>query len=714
MFDLKISAKLPLGFVSLALLTAVVTGIVAFHASEDALESAAFDKLKAVSQARRSELGNYLDSIKADVLLLAENHMMIDGLEEFEAGWDEMGDKVEETLQKLYISDNPNKAGEKHKMDAAKDGGKYSQAHAKYHPWLRSVVEARGYYDLFLLTHEGKVVYSVFKEPDFATDLVKGKWKDSDLAKAMKAVDANFKKGFAAFTDFAPYAPSDGAPASFIAAPIFDHEGKRHGILVFQMPTANINKVMLNTAAMGETGETFLVGQDYLMRSDSRFLKESTILKKKLDTEAVRRVARGEEGTLVANDYRGKENLIAYSPFEFLGAKWGMIAKIDMEEVDKPIGAMRNDLIVAVLVVVVIVGAIGFALALGLTRPIGAMVGAMNRLANRDLTVEVPARGRKDEIGEMAAAVQIFKDNALRVRDMEAEQEAAKKRAEEEKKALMRRMADDFQASVGGVVQGVSSAATQLQSSATALSATAEETSKQATTVAAAAEQASTNVQTVSAAAEELSSSIHEIGRQVSQSTRIAGQAVSEVDAANAKVQGLVAAAKKIGEVVSLISDVAEQTNLLALNATIEAARAGEAGKGFAVVASEVKNLANQTAKATEEIGAQIGGIQAATHEAVDAIAGIGKIIGQINEIASAIAAAVEEQGAATQEIARNVEQASVGTREVSSNIGGVTQAAGETGEASSQILNAAQELSHQSETLRGKVDGFLAQIRAS
>lgn len=355
---------------------------------------------------------------------------------------------------------------------------------------------------------------------------------------------------------------------------------------------------------------------------------------------------------------------------------------------------------------------VSFLIIRSIVGPINGMTVAMGSLAEGNLETAVPALDKTDEIGDMAKAVQVFKDNAIRTKELEAEAEEQKRKGEEEKRQMMLSMANDFEASVGGVVDSVSSASTEMQSSAASLSATAEQTSQQAATVAAASEEASTNVQTVASASEELSSSISEISRQVSQSTRIAGAAVAEVDGANEKVQGLADAARRIGDVVALITDIADQTNLLALNATIEAARAGDAGKGFAVVASEVKNLANQTAKATEEISAQIGDIQGATEEAVQVIGSIGGTIGQMNEIASTIAAAVEEQGAATQEIARNVEQAAAGTGEVSSNIAGVNQAADETGQSAEQMLSAATELSQQSETLRGEVDKFLANIR--
>ena len=384
----------------------------------------------------------------------------------------------------------------------------------------------------------------------------------------------------------------------------------------------------------------------------------------------------------------------------------------DVSQNDEAVSSLLTTEWVLMAVGLLAAGVVSILIIRSIVGPVNSMTVAMGSLAKGDLSTDVPALDKTDEIGNMAQAVQVFKDNAIRTKEMEAEAEEQKHKAEEEKRQLMLTMANDFETSVGGVVDSVSSASTEMQSSASSLSATAEETSKQASTVAAASEEASTNVQTVAAASEELSSSISEISRQVSQSTQIAGTAVAEVDGANEKVKGLADAANKIGEVVALITDIADQTNLLALNATIEAARAGEAGKGFAVVASEVKNLANATAKATEEISAQIGGIQGATQEAVEAIGSIGSTINQMNEIASTIAAAVEEQGAATQEIARNVEQAAAGTNEVSSNISGVNQAADETGQSAEQMLSAATELSQQSETLRGEVDKFLDNIR--
>jgi len=420
------------------------------------------------------------------------------------------------------------------------------------------------------------------------------------------------------------------------------------------------------------------------------------------------------EASLESKDVSGVPHAMMSMPVhDYSGAPLGVVVLgVDRSFFEGEMQAALQHSLMTLFAILLVAGILTFFIDRSIAEPIVHMTTAMDKIAHGDLEMEVPAQGRKDEIGDMASAVQVFKDNAIRVKKMETEQKQAELRVAQEKHKMMDDMAKDFESNVGTIVESVSSASTELLSSSHDMAAIARETSTQAMTVSAASEEASTNVQTVASAAEELSSSISEISRQVSQSTQIADNAVAEVDDANQKVQGLAEAAHKIGEVVALITDIADQTNLLALNATIEAARAGEAGKGFAVVASEVKNLAHQTANATEEISSQIGGIQGATQKAVSAIGSIGGIINHISEITSAIAAAVEQQGAATQEIARNVEQAANGTSQVSSTIVNVTEAANESGAASSQIEGAANILSQQSEMLRSQVDTFLSHVR--
>lgn len=351
----------------------------------------------------------------------------------------------------------------------------------------------------------------------------------------------------------------------------------------------------------------------------------------------------------------------------------------------------------------------------GISRPMVGMCAAMRQLAAGNFEVVLPGLGRKDEIGEMAGAIEEFKLRAVdRAQREAAEREAESKAAGAARRAELHRFAERFEEAVGVIVSSVSSSASQLESSATTLSRTVEAAQDLSGRVASASEEASSNVQSVAAATEELSASVHEIGRQVQESSRIASAAVSQAEATDARIMKLSHAAQQIGDVVKLITAIAQQTNLLALNATIEAARAGEAGRGFAVVATEVKSLASQTAKATEEISSHIAGMQQATDASVTAIKEISQTIGQISRIAGGIATAIEQQTSATQEIAKNVQSAASGTHEIAESICEVNRGASETGAASGEVLNSAQTLAVESTRLRQELDRFMANIRAA
>jgi methyl-accepting chemotaxis protein len=376
--------------------------------------------------------------------------------------------------------------------------------------------------------------------------------------------------------------------------------------------------------------------------------------------------------------------------------------------------AVRMWMMVAFAIAVVVLAAVGFLLGRSISKALAGMVGAMTRLARGELSISVPGIGRRDEIGEMAGAVEVFRTNMAEAERLRTEQIEAEARGRQQRKVDMHRLADNFEGAVGEIIETVSSAATELEASSNTLTQAAERGNGLATVVAAASEEASANVQSVSSASEEMTSSISEISRQVQESARVADVAVQQAERTNGRVAELTKAASRIGDVVELINTIASQTNLLALNATIEAARAGEAGKGFAVVATEVKALAEQTAKATGEISQHIGAIQTATQDSVGAIKEIGDTIARMSEISSAIAAAVEEQGAATQEISRNIQHAAQGTSEVSANIGDVQRGAGETGAASAQVHSAAQSLSQESNRLKSEVARFLESVRAA
>jgi methyl-accepting chemotaxis protein len=368
------------------------------------------------------------------------------------------------------------------------------------------------------------------------------------------------------------------------------------------------------------------------------------------------------------------------------------------------------------LAVVTLVAVALFLIAIqrNISRPLTRVVGVLGDLARGNTAVELSASTRRDEIGGLINAVQIFKERMIESDRLRGEQDQLKARAEADKKAVLGRIADDFEAAVGNIVGSVSSASAELTTAAGTLTQQAESSQTLSSRVAAASEEASANVQSVAAATEEMTLSIGEISQRVQESSRIAGEAVEQVRTTDERMGKLAQAANRIGDVTQLITTIAEQTNLLALNATIEAARAGEAGKGFAVVAQEVKQLAAQTAKTTNEISSQIAEMQAATQDSVGAIKGIGGTIGRVSKIATTIASAVEEQGAATQEISRNIQQAAVGTTQVAANVSDVEQGATGTGAASAQVLSAAKSLSQQSAQLKTEVHKFLATVRAA
>jgi methyl-accepting chemotaxis protein len=385
-----------------------------------------------------------------------------------------------------------------------------------------------------------------------------------------------------------------------------------------------------------------------------------------------------------------------------------------LDDLDAKLMPIAWALALSTLAIAVISGLIAWLIGRSITRPLGQLGARMRSLADGKLEEQIPGIERGDEVGEMAATVQVFKDNALRIRGLEKIEAESQQRLAAERREAMSSIANDFERSVSGIVRSVADAAAGMQTTAQSMTTTASNASSRAAAVGTVSAEASTTVGTVAAAAEELSGSVNEISRQVAQSREINDRAVNDAERTNATVKQLSTGAEKIGEVVQLIHSIASQTNLLALNATIEAARAGESGRGFAVVANEVKALASQTAKATEEISAQVAAMQASTSDAVQSIGGITATIAQMSEITLAISGAVEEQGAATREIARNIQTVAAGSTEINNHIGGVSEAAAATGTAASQVLSGARELDTQSGMLRAAVDEFLSKVRAA
>ena len=434
--DLKIRTKYPLVIVALALLAAFATGFVAYTHSDREMRAAAELKLLALLESRKAALDSYFTSIREDLRFQSESRLVIDAIGAFSWNWKALGEGQTDRLQRLYITDNPYPTGEKESMDSANDESAYSSAHQQYHPEFRKFRRQRGYYDIFLFDPDGNLIYTVVKGRDYATNLVTGEWKTTDLGKAFRATRFIPKSGFMVFFDFRFYQPSFEAPASFISTPVFNAVGTFIGVLAFQMPIGRLNKVMQVTAGMGKTGETYVVGQDLLMRSDSRFSEESTILNTRVDTVTVRKALNGETGVELTLDYRGVPVLSAYAPQEFLGVRWAIMAEVDEAEVLAPVHKMRDFMLIGGAVITVVIAAIGYFLATALSRPIVVMTDAMARLARRELEIEIPSLNRGDEIGEMASALKVFQENAVE-----------RKRAEEElrkSQETMRALADNL------------------------------------------------------------------------------------------------------------------------------------------------------------------------------------------------------------------------------------------------------------------------------
>ena len=740
---MRISRKLPMLLAGFSLTACAITAIAAYLIAAAELTTSAHGKLSALGEARKSALTGYLHSIREDLSIIANSEIARFALAEFSPAFDEFGNSSKTTLQKLYITKNTHPLGEKHKLDQANDGSSYSKAHGRYHPWFRQLLEERGYYDIFLINPNGDVIYSAFKELDYATNLNTGQWKDSDLSLVYRRVNKYSRHGYIAFSDFTPYAPSNGAPASFIATAVMGPGNRQLGTLIFQMPIERINQIMQSSEGMGESGETYLVGSDFTMRSDSRFSEESTILKTRVETETVKAALAGKSGIQQIQDYRGELVESAFTPLKFEGITWGLITEVGVAEALAGVTTLRNVATLITCLVAVLVALVGvFASRNLITHPVEQMLNAMGQLAGGDKTTTIPCTGQDDELGDMAKAVEVFKQSMIKTEQLaEDETRARNERLEQERQSTAERerqaaertseqvrqrkeaetrsermniLTSEFDRLSGEVLGAVGGAALQLDQTARSMSSLADENAHQATVVATASEETSINVQMIATASDQMANVITEIAQQISHSAQIANKAVSEAEYTSNTINHLSEAAQKVGAVVDLIKDIADQTNLLALNATIEAARAGDAGRGFSVVASEVKNLSSQTAEATEEISDHITEMQSATADAVKAISSIESTISEMNEVSTTIASAIEEQGLATKEIAASSQKAAIGTQEVSNNIITVNDSAGKTGESAQEVVSAATDLTEQSDKLSNAVKNFLYEVKAA
>lgn len=710
-------SRLPLswkfGLVSLigCTILGLALGIAAVQQSTVASHHASESRLEAIASERATALENYLASIEADLLTTAHLDWTIDAARDFSQAWQQL-DRPTETLQRLYIEDNPHPTGSKENLDAAADGSRYSAVHAEYHPWFREFLRARGYYDIFLFDNDGNLVYTVFKELDYATNLVTGEYRETDLGNAFSAA-ARAPADAISFFDFRPYAPSHGAPASFISTPILGDAGERVGVLVFQMPIDRLNAVMGNETGLMETGDSFVVGEDYLMRTQPRFAADGAILSVSAPDDFVSAMDGRASGTAAGEGLSGETQILAFESVSFHNVTWQVVLSQSTREAFAAARSLAWSItLLSVMVVLVVSGAAVF-VARRVAKPIVDIARTTEAIGQGELEREVPHQSAQDEVGELAKAVEAFRQSTAERAALEED-----KRREEEAKADRQERLDilimGFQRTIAGIAETVSGAATEFSATSKALTDMANSSTEKARNAETNSINATANVETVATAAEEMAVTVQEIGRQASVSSDRASEAEEVANRTVHEVQELANVARKIGDVVNIIQEIAEQTNLLALNATIEAARAGEAGKGFAIVAAEVKQLASQTEQATGEISQQIGDIQRATTSTSGAIDQVAGQIGSLSEIATSIASAVEEQTAATQEISQNVIQAAEATRSASTDVAEVTRAIEESNASAVQVAGSAEELSGLAEMLDREVKVFLDGVRAA
>lgn len=713
---LRMSAKIPMVILGSAVIVGAGIGLSSYQTAKSSIGDMAQSHLESSAAISRDAFVNYFQTIERDLHAVATNPVTTQAIQGFSRAWNVLSDHTQ-TLQAAYIDNNPNPLGEKHLLDAAETGTIYDTVHGNFHPWFRELQQTSGYYDVFLFDTEGNLIYSVFKELDYATNFAdpdSGQWAASDLGEVYRAALNAPLDNPIVFEDFAPYGPSYDAPASFMAHAVYNQFDMPIGVLAYQMPVDEINAMFTRTTGLGVSGELALIGEDGLLRNDSSATPQiNDILTTRLDAPFIAEAFSGGSASGVDNFFREQPMQSHALSFELMGDTFAIVAMKSVEEMAKPLTAIRNQMGLIGLVLLTLVAAVGLLISRSITKPISGLVNEMRALSAGDTNVELAGADRSDEIGDMTKAVVVFRDAMIERERLEGEsaQSAAERRARQQN---VDALIETFRGDIQTVVEAVSSNAGSMTHAATTLTKVAANTDQQATSAASASEEASANVQTVAAAAEELSASITEISRQVEKTTQIVGDAADHAQNTNTQVEQLAETANKIGNVISLIQDIAEQTNLLALNATIEAARAGEAGKGFAVVASEVKGLANQTAKATGDIASQISDIQNSTQEAVSAIKQITQTMGDVDQYMGAIASSVEQQGSATDEISHNVAQAAHGTQSVVGNITGVTDGTTQTAQAADEVNSAAGSVTENTKRLEDTVSNFLRAVSAA
>lgn len=412
MRKLKIAHKLPLMMMGMVFSSVLIIGGFAIHKGKHDAVLAAKQKLSAINLSRANALKTYLNGIDQDLSFLAKSPYVKDAANSFKNAWLNMGNFQTEKLQQAYITDNPHPVGSKEALDFAESNTIYDQQHKKYHPWFREFLKLRGYYDIFLFDPKGNLIYTVFKELDYATNINTGQWYDTDLGEVFRAAKNHYRANKTVFKDFKAYAPSHGAPASFLSAPILNDDGSLVAILAFQMPISRINQVMQLRAGLGKTGDAYLVGEDGFMRTDSVFSKYSTILKTQLSGSIIHTALETKEGTMETQNAKGVDVIAAYALIHYHGTKWIVITEMTQDEIQAPIRQMQFYLFICMLLVTTVTGIVGFTMSRGISKPIEKLTDSMKQLSVGEVNFSIP-RQKGDEIGEMGEALEVFRGNRI-------------------------------------------------------------------------------------------------------------------------------------------------------------------------------------------------------------------------------------------------------------------------------------------------------------
>jgi len=702
--------KVPLIAVLLCLISCALIGVLGYVQSRDALYDSAVKRLSFIAETKRDQLARSLEATANDLDGMARSEAVFQGIESLIVAID--ADEVD-TVRAFYANPELNRE-QRAELTGEGAKGMYSWRHAGLHASFLSLWRSSDISDAYLALPDGRIIYSITKSDGFLNTL--DKLGASPLAEVTRAA-LKLPQGERSFQDFQAYDGGIDKVSAFWAQPVYRLSTMAEGqppiaAIVFRMSADKIAGAIGGLESDGTPQDNTLVGADGVIRSDRAVGGGVKALEYTVAPELQSAFATGEGGEMTVDDPLTGTMLAAYQPLQVAGQPYFVLAAQPLGTALAAVDRMRNAMILLSVTVVVVLGGLTVLLGGRLTGPIRNMATAVRRIADNDLDVEVPGLDRSDEIADIAKAVQIFKENSQRMRQMEAEQAESARRAEVEKQQAMDELATRFEQSVGNLVKSLAEHVDEVRRRAETMSQATDEARSEASVVAGSSEQSSTNVQAVSAAAEELAATVTEISSQMSRAAAMSRQATEEAKRGDGRVQALAATAQQIGEVLTLIQAIAEQTNLLALNATIEAARAGEAGKGFAVVASEVKNLASQTAKATEDIRAQIEEIQSASRDAVETIKAITEVVQSLEQMNTAVASAVEEQGATTQEIARNTQEAASGASQVSEGIAKVSAASERTGEGAAGVLHMCGELATSTDTLEREVSEFVGSIR--